>query len=141
MQRLSSNTLPQLTKNLSSNLNVYKVISQYIGSDFKELITSLHPQDNIIKVESTGKWDINLCVLPPKTFYYNKVPSFLKVLEGCVWTELQVGKEPVNPGFMLTQEIALELAQPHVLFNTGMTKRNVILSVNKNIKVKDTPLL
>ena len=141
MQHLVSNSLKQLSKNLDTNLPVYKVVSNYVGKDFMREIKSLHPQDNLIKFDSNNNWDINLCVLPPNTFYYNKVPSFLKILEGCVWTELQLGREPVNPGFMLNKDSSVELAQPHVLFNTGMSKRNVILTVNRNINVKDIPLL
>lgn len=141
MQRFHSKTLPQLFKLLDNNLPIYQTISNYNGIDFKDKICELSPADNIIKLKSCDTWDVNLCILPPHTFYYNKIPSFLKTLEGCVWTELQIGAEPINPGFMLNKNKSIELAQPHILFNTGMNERNVILTIHKNIDVQNTPLL
>jgi hypothetical protein len=141
MSKICSKTLSQLFKHLDNNLSTYQAISNYNGTDFKDKISTLSPSDSIIKIKSGDIWDVNLCILPPHTFYYNKIPSFLKILEGCVWTELQIGAAPVNPGFMLDTNKSIELAQPHILFNTGMNKRNVILTVHKNIDVQNTPLL
>ena len=140
MQRLYSKTLPQLIKNLENNYPTYQTISNYIGKDF-EVKANINPIDNIINLGSNDIWDVNLCVLSPQTFYYNKIPSYLKVLEGCVWTELQIGADPVNPGFMLNKNKSVELAQPHILFNTGMNKKNIILTVHKKVDVKKIPLL
>jgi len=140
MQKIRTKSLPQLFKRLESDLPTYDVISSYIGVDFTDPISRISPTDSIITLSSSDKWDVNLCLLFPNTFYYSKIPSFLKVLEGCVWTELQI-EASINPGFMLDKNKSVELAQPHVLYNTGMSKRNIILSINKKINKIETPLL
>tara|TARA_B100000902_G_scaffold343876_1_gene348855 strand:+ start:3506 stop:3937 length:432 start_codon:yes stop_codon:yes gene_type:complete len=143
MQRLSSKSISELVKKLESNFPPYDLISSYKGEDFKNSIKKTSPNDNIINVVSTDNWDVNLCILQPKTFYYSKIPSYLKVLEGCVWTELQIGADPINPGFMLDKNKSIQLVQPFILNNTGMNRQNIILSINKKISVptKDLPLL
>ena len=143
MNRLVSKSLPEVIKKLESNISPYDVISKYVGTDISTSVRTIPPTDNIINISTSDKWDLNLCILPPKTFYYSKIPAYLKVLEGCVWTELQIGAEPLNPGFMLDKNKSIQLVQPFILNNTGMNRRNIILSINKKISIpnKNMPLL
>jgi len=143
MQKVCSKSLPQLFKQLEANLPPYDVISSYNGDDFTEPISRISPIDSIINLSSSKKWDVNLCILQPHSFYYSKVPSYLKVLEGCVWTELQIGADSLNPGFMLHTNKSVQLVQPYILNNTGMNSRNIILSINETIPLptKNLPLL
>ncbi len=136
-----SKSLPQLLDKLKNNdLPIYHVINDYTGNDFTEPLLYNHPTDSIMKIGTVNKLDVNLCILKPNTFYYNKVPSYIRVLEGAAYVELEV-ENRINPGFMISQDMSLKLCQPHTLSNNNMGKRNILLTISKTVNSNELPLL
>tara|TARA_B110000008_G_C16969354_1_gene563290 strand:- start:1533 stop:1958 length:426 start_codon:yes stop_codon:yes gene_type:complete len=139
INQFQSKTIPQLFNVVKNNHSIYNAITNYVGDDFKYKIKNNHPSDNLIKLGSVNNLDINLCVLKPHTFYYNKVPSYIKILNGATYIELDINQR-INPGFMISNNMSLKLCNPHTLSNNNMGT-NVLLTINERVNNNELPLL
>jgi hypothetical protein len=139
INKFRSNTIPQLFDVVKKNNHVYSAIKNYIGNDYQQKVTSCHPFDSMVKLGTINHFDINLCILNPHTFYYNKVPTYIRVLKGAAYVQLEV-EHKINPGFMISEDMSLKLCHPHTLSNTNMGT-NILLTINKTVNSNELPLL
>ena len=137
--KFKSNTIPQLFNVVKKNKEVYGAIRNYIGNDYEQKVNYCHPSDSIVKLGTINHYDINLCILNPHTFYYNKVPIYIKVLKGAAYVDLEI-EHKINPGFMISEDMSLKLCHPHTLSNTNMGT-NILLTINKTVNSNELPLL
>ena len=139
VNQFQSKTMPQLFNLLKNNKSVYTTISNYMGEDYLSKSNNIHPCDTFIKLETVNNLDINLCVLKPNTFYHNKIPSYIRILKGATYIELDIGQK-INPGFMISNDMSLKLCNPHTFRNNNMGT-NVLLTINETTNNNDLPLL
>ena len=137
--KLVSKTIPHLLRVIQNNKEIYTAIKHYNGDDFLQKCYNIHPSDSLIKLQTVNNFDINLCILNPNTFYYNKVPSYIRVLTGATYIELDINQK-INPGFMISNNMSLQLCNPHTLSNNNMGT-TILLTVNNTVNSNELPLL
>ena len=73
------------------------------------------------------------------SYYYNSVTSYIRILKGATYIELDINQK-INPGFMISNDMALKLCNPHTFSNKSMGT-NILLTANKTNNSNYLPLL
>ena len=133
------NTIPQMFNMLKKNNSVFTALANYSGRDYLSKCGEIHPNDCMIKLDTINNYDINLLVLPPDSYYYNSVTSYIRILKGATYIELDINQK-INPGFIISNDMALKLCNPHTFSNKSMGT-NILLTANKTNNSNYLPLL